>query len=209
MKFVSLVSSGIDSPVATYMLTKREADVVLVHADNRPFTNDREIEKFLLLAKYLKQHISGTVKAYRVPHGNTLSVIKEKCTPKYTCVLCKRMLVRYAETIAEQEQGDAIVMGDSLGQVASQTLYNIRVVEQAVHVPVLRPLIGFDKEEITRIAKTIGTYNLSIQPSQGCSAVPDKPSTRARLDEVLAEEEKIHVDELVAAAMRGLEAVFS
>jgi len=115
------------------------------------------------------------------------------------------MLLRYAEKIAKREQAEAIVMGDSLGQVASQTLQNIRVIEQATDVSVLRPLIGLDKEDIVAIAKKIGTYDLSILPSDGCSAVPRKPATRAKLEKVLAEEQKINVDELVKKAIENAE----
>jgi thiamine biosynthesis protein ThiI len=201
MKFVSLISSGIDSPVATYLLSKKGEDIVLVHADGRPYTDDREIENFIRLARYLKEHISGTMKAYQIPHGVSLSTFKQNCNNRFTCVFCKRMLLRYAEKIAKREQAEAIIMGDSLGQVASQTLQNLRVVEDAVKTPILRPLIGLDKEDIVQIAKKIGTYDLSILPSDGCSAVPRKPATKARLENMLAEEKKIDVDELVDQAI--------
>jgi len=197
MKFVSLVSSGIDSPVATFLLSKKAREVILVHADNRPFTDDREIENFIKLAKYLKKLCSSKIKAYIVPHGNSLLKYKEDGSLRFTCVFCKRMMLRYAERIAENEGAGAIIMGDSLGQVASQTLQNIRVVEQAVRIPVLRPLIGLDKEDVVRIAKDIGTYDLSIVKSAGCTAVPSKPATKALLNQVLEEEKRINVDELV------------
>ena len=132
-----------------------------------------------------------------IPHGGTLQSYKTRCDNKFTCVFCKRMMLRYAEAIAKKEDADAIVMGDSLGQVASQTLQNIRVVEQAVSIPIFRPLIGFDKEDTIRIARKIGTFDLSIAPADGCSAVPIKPSTQARLEQILTEEQKINVDELV------------
>jgi thiamine biosynthesis protein ThiI len=111
------------------------------------------------------------------------------------------MMLRYAEAIAKKEGADAIIMGDSLGQVASQTLQNIRVVEQAVTLPILRPLIGFDKEDTIRIAKHIGTFDLSIAKAGGCGAVPEKPSTMAKLDRILAEEQKLSVDDLVHRAV--------
>ena len=117
------------------------------------------------------------------------------------------MLLRYAEEIAKKENADAIIMGDSLGQVASQTLQNIRVIEQAVNIPVLRPIIGYDKEDIVQIAKKIGTYNLSIAKSTGCSAVPNKPATMAQLDAILAEEKKIDVDKLVKRAVNKAELI--
>src|SRR4030042_131418 len=197
MKFVALLSRGIDSPVAIYMLSKKGDEIILLHADNRPFTEDREIEKFISLAKRLKEIIPSHLTALILPHGQSLEAYKTYCNNKFTCVVCKRMMLRYAEEIAQKEGADAIVMGDSLGQVASQTLQNLRVVEQAVSIPILRPLIGFDKEDTIKIAKQIGTFDLSIAPADGCAAVPTKPSTQARLDHICAEEQKIHVEELV------------
>jgi tRNA uracil 4-sulfurtransferase len=203
MKFVALVSSGIDSPVATYLISKKAEEIILVHADNRPFTDGREIEKFIILAKHLKKHIPSFIKAYIVPHGTALNAYKQNCNSRFTCVVCKRMMVRYAEKIAKKEHADAIVMGDSLGQVASQTLQNIRVVEQAVKIPILRLLIGLDKEDVIKIAKEIGTYDLSILPSDGCGAVPAKPATRAKLEQILQEEKRINVTELINKAVHN------
>lgn len=201
MKFVSLVSSGIDSPVATYLLSNKAEEVILLHADNRPFTDDREIEKFVTLAKYLKTLVPSKLTALLIPHGQTLQTYKTKCDNKFTCVVCKRMMLRYAEAIAKKVHADAIIMGDSLGQVASQTLQNIRVVEEAVNILILRPLIGFDKQDTIQIAKKIGTFELSIAPAEGCEAVPIKPSTQARIEQILVEEQKINVDELVHFAV--------
>jgi thiamine biosynthesis protein ThiI len=205
MIFVSLISSGIDSPVATYLLSKKADELILVHADGRPFTDNREIDNFVLIVKHLKKQVSCDIKTYVVPHGKTLYSFKQNCDDKFTCVFCKRMLLRYAERIAMNDEADAIIMGDSLGQVASQTLQNIRTVEQAISLPILRPLIGFDKEDIIKIAKEIGTYDLSILPSDSCSAVPHKPSTKAKLEKILECEEKIDVGKLVNHAVNNLE----
>lgn len=209
MKFVSLISSGIDSPVATYLLSKKAEEIILVHGDIRPFTDDREIENFMKLAKRLKELTSCSIKVYLTPHGDSLLTFKQKCNGKFTCVFCKRMLLRYAEKIAEKEGANAIIMGDSLGQVASQTLQNIKTIEQAVKIPVLRPLIGFDKEDVVRIAKEIGTYDLSILPSTGCEAVPDKPATMAKFDQILGEEARIDVDDLVKKAVEESKSIFN
>jgi len=201
MKFVSLISSGIDSPVATYLISKKADEIIFIHSDNRPFTDDREINNFFSIAKYLKKKIQSKIKIYVVPHGNSLVSYKEKCEDRFTCVFCKRMMVRYAEKIAEKEKADAIVMGDSLGQVASQTLQNLRVVDSAVKIPILRPLVGFDKEDVVKIARKIGTYELSIIPSCGCIAVPNKPATRAKLEDVLEEEKKLDIEKIVRKAV--------
>jgi thiamine biosynthesis protein ThiI len=197
MKLVALISSGIDSPVAVYLLSKNIDELILLHADTRPFTDDREVEKFIALTKHLKVLIPSKLSVLLLPHGQTLETFKNQCNNRYTCVVCKRMMLRYAEVVARKNHADAVIMGDSLGQVASQTLQNLRVVEQAVRIPILRPLIGFDKEDTIKIAKQIGTFDLSIAPADGCSAVPCKPSTQARLEHILAEEQKFDVDGLV------------
>lgn len=201
MKFVSLISSGIDSPVATYLLSKKSEEMILIHGDIRPFTDDREIENFTRLTNHLKKISSSSIKGYITIHGESLKAFKQNCNNRYTCIFCKRMLLRYAEKIAEKEGADAIIMGDSLGQVASQTLRNIKVIDQSVKIPILRPLIGFDKEDIIRIAKEIGTYDFSILLSNPCSAVPNKPVTQAKLDKILDEESKINIENLVKKAV--------
>jgi thiamine biosynthesis protein ThiI len=197
MKFVSLISSGIDSPVATYVISKIPDEIILLHGDIRPFTDDREIDNFFKIADHLKKVSSCKFKIYVLPHGINLGRYREECNVRYTCVYCKRMLLRYAEKIAEKEGADAIVMGDSLGQVASQTLQNINTIDSAVSLPIIRPLIGYDKEDIIRIAKDIGTYELSILPSDSCKAVPNKPATQAKLDKILDEEKKVDIKKLV------------
>ena len=203
MKLVSLVSSGIDSPVATYLLSKKAEEIILIHGDIRPFTDNREIENFNKIVYHLKKIISKKVKLYLIKHGSSLSEFKQNCNNRFTCIFCKRMLLRYAEKIAEKESADAIIMGDSLGQVASQTLQNIKTIEQAIKIPIFRPLIGFDKEDIVKIAKDIGTYDLSILPSDGCNAVPNKPLTKAKIEKIEVEENKININNLVKKAIEN------
>jgi thiamine biosynthesis protein ThiI len=205
MKFVSLISSGIDSPVATYLISKKAKEIIFVHSDNRPFIDDREINNFISITKYLKEKIHSKIKIYIVPHGRCLISYKECCEDRFACVFCKRMMVKYAEKIAGKEKADAIVMGDSLGQVASQTLQNIRVVDSAAKIPILRPLVGFDKEDVVKIAREIGTYELSILPSSGCNAVPNKPATRAKLEDVLEEEKILNIEKIVKEAVDNSE----
>lgn len=201
MKLVSLISSGIDSPVATFLISKKAKELIFVHSDNRPFTDEREINNFITIAKYLKRKISSKIKVYIVPHGRALTSYKKSCEVRFTCVFCKRMMTKYAEKIAEKENADVIVMGDSLGQVASQTLQNIKVIDSSVKIPIIRPLIGFDKEDVVKIARKIGTYELSILPSSGCVAVPNKPSTRAKLKDVDEEEKKLDIEKIVKEAV--------
>ncbi|MDH7506398.1 MAG: 7-cyano-7-deazaguanine synthase [Candidatus Thermoplasmatota archaeon] len=207
MKFVSLVSSGIDSPVATYLISKKAKEIIFIHSDNKPFTDDREINNFFTITKHLKKIIHSKIKVFIVPHGLTLDYYKKNCLDRLTCVFCKRMMVRYAEKIAEKEEADAIIMGDSLGQVASQTIQNIKIVDSAVKIPILRPLIGFDKEDIVNIARKIGTYELSILPSAGCTSVPNKPATRVKLEDILNEEKKLNIEKIVKEAVDNSEVI--
>jgi thiamine biosynthesis protein ThiI len=207
MRFVSLISSGIDSPVATYLSAKKSTSLILIHADGQPYTDNREINNFISIAKCLKNQIKIEIRAFLIPHGENLRIYQQKCDKKYTCVFCKRMLVRYADSILLKNNAKAIIMGDSLGQVASQTLYNIKVIDQAIKTPILRPLIGLDKENIIKIAKKIGTFNLSILPKENCSAVPSKPSTKCKLINILNEETKININKLVEYSTNNVKEV--
>jgi thiamine biosynthesis protein ThiI len=202
MNLVSLVSSGIDSPVATYLMAKQTKNMILVHANNQPFTDEQEQKNFLKLVHHLHDLCPQINKVIIVPHGSALTQYKDKAHQRFTCVFCKRMLVRYADQIAHQYNSHGIVMGDSLGQVASQTLYNLKVVESAINLPILRPLIGMDKEDVIRIAKEIGTYELSIKPSQSCTAVPKKPSTHATMEQLHNEEQHLDIKKLIENAIQ-------
>ncbi len=186
-------------------MLKQGAEVIIVHYDNQPFTDDKQLNKsFELIAKLEK--LSGKkLKKYVVPHGSSQAAIAKNVHRRYQCVMCRRMMFRIAERIALMENAEALVTGESLGQVASQTLTNIRTEEQAVNIPILRPLIGLDKVEIERIAKEIGTFDISISPGLCCTIVPDKPSTNARLKVILEEESKFDVDSLVEDAIKGAE----
>jgi len=207
MKFVALISSGIDSPVATYLFSDIAQEIIIVHSNNSPFIDIAEKDKFIALVKHLKNIMSCKIKTYLIPHGESLYSYKNNCENKYTCVFCKRMLVRYADIIGKKESADAIIMGDSLGQVASQTLKNLRVVDQASSLPILRPLIGLDKNDVIKIAREISTYELSISPSFDCSAVPYKPSTQAKIEKILTEEKKIDIEKLIQQAIKNAELI--
>ena len=201
MKFVALVSDGIDSPVAAYLVGQYADSIRLVYVDGGGFADKRSIKKFIFIARQIQNLVSCPVSCQVVPHETTLLSYIQHAERRFTCVFCKRMMIRYASEIAKQLQADALVMGDSLGQVASQTLQNIRVVDEVVDLPIFRPLIGWDKEEIIKVAKEIGTYSLSILPSIGCRAVPSKPATQAKLEKILDEEAKLPVNQLVKKAV--------
>ena len=184
-KVICLVSSGIDSPVATYLMMKRGCEVVTLHCNNDPFSGPKVTENYNLLIDRLDKYANGTPIERRVmDYGEYLTAAKEKAPEKMTCVLCKSGMYRIAEKLALEVGANAIVDGSSIGQVASQTLPNILVTRYDVKIPILSPLIGLDKQEITEIAKEIGTFEISKIDDGGCSAVPRYPLTHADLDNV-------------------------
>ena len=184
-KVVVLLSSGIDSPVAAYLMMKRGCEVVALNCNNEPFTTHKALENFSLLVDQLNIYAKGVPITKRVvDYGEYLQTAKDKAPEKMTCVLCKSGMYHIAEKLARELGADAIVDGSSVGQVASQTLSNILATRYGVEMPILSPLIGLDKEEITEIAKRIGTFDISKIDDGGCSAVPRYPETRADLDRV-------------------------
>ena len=184
-KVVCLISSGIDSPVAAYLMMKRGCEVIALHCNNDPFSGPKVTENFNLLIDRLDEYANGApIKRRVIDYGEYLTVAKQKAPEKMTCVLCKSGMYRIAEKLAQKLGADAIVDGSSIGQVASQTLPNILATRHGVDMPILSPLIGLDKEEITEIAIKIGTFEISKIDDGGCSAVPRYPMTHADLDNV-------------------------
>ena len=179
MKAVSLMSGGIDSPVASYLMSRAGADVILLHMDNSPYSDDRARANVVAIAEQLDRYTGKHFPLYFAPHGPSQTAIREACDRNYQCVMCKRAMHRTAAEFAGIVGADAIVMGDSLGQVASQTLKNLRAEHQSLSVPIVRPLIGLDKTEIMEIARRIGTFDISTSPSTGCTIVPSKGTTAA------------------------------
>ncbi len=193
-RLVSLFSGGIDSPVATWMMMKRGCEVIPIYFDCSPFTDETTLQR--------AREVEGILKGYWpdfelriVEHGSFLKrvkdVLKERGLESYTCVLCKRRMLKVAEEVAKDEGAKGIVTGDSLGQVASQTLDNLMVVEMACDLPVYRPLIGMDKEEVVKLARKIGTFDASAKRVKECGAVPKRPTTKAKLEKVLELEEML------------------
>lgn len=196
MRGIVLLSGGIDSPVAGYLMGRQGLDLVLAHFDNRPFTSDAEIDKAMSLMRRLDDALGRESTKVLVPHGKAQTELARCCRRNMECVLCRRMMLRVAERLAKKYDASYIITGESLGQVASQTLANINVEERATSLPILRPLIGFDKVEIEKIAKEIGTYEISTRPGLCCTIAPKKPSTYSRLDTALAEESKVDIEAL-------------
>jgi thiamine biosynthesis protein ThiI len=184
-KVVVLLSSGIDSPVAAYLMMKRGCEVIALHCNNDPFSGPKVTELFNRLVDQLNIYAKGVpIRRYVVDYGEYLQTAKDCASEKMTCVLCKSGMYHVAEKLAMEMGADAIVDGSSVGQVASQTLSNILATRYGVEMPILSPLIGLDKEEITAIAKDIGTFEISKIDDGGCSAVPKYPETHADLGRV-------------------------
>jgi len=204
LRGLALVSGGIDSPVAAYLMGKQGLDLVLVHYDNRPFTSDQEVEKAVMLMRKVEDALGRKCQKVLIPHGKAQTEFARSCRRNMECVLCRRMMFRVAEMVAKKYSADCIVTGESLGQVASQTLANINVEERATSLPILRPLIGFDKVEIERIAKRIGTYETSILPGLCCTIAPKKPSTYAKIADAVEQESKVDLEKLAQDEFTGL-----
>ena len=189
--------------MATHLIAKRGETLLPVYFDNHPFSGDDTKQRALRGIRKLQSVHKNILDPVVLNHGKALEAYAQNCDRKYQCVFCKRMMVRVASALGEREEAKFIVMGDSLGQVASQTLQNISVVEQASSLPIVRPLISFDKTEIIAIAKQIDTFNTSISKAMCCSIVPDRPSTRAKLEVLLAEEAKLDIPALVEESLKS------
>ncbi|MDR2624393.1 MAG: tRNA 4-thiouridine(8) synthase ThiI [Methanobrevibacter sp.] len=197
-RLVALISSGIDSPVASYLMMKRGCEIVAIHFNNAPFSGLKVTENFKKLINQLNKYAAGSkIKKVIVDYGEYLTASKEHAPERLTCVLCKSGMYKIAEKIAEREDALAIVDGSSLGQVASQTLPNILATREKTKLPILSPLIGLDKVEIEKIARKIGTFPISESDDGGCSAVPKYPETKADLSQVNMAKESIKQDEEV------------
>lgn len=201
-----LLSGGIDSPVAAARLMKRGCKATLVHFHSFPLLDHTTIDKAKQLAGVLTRFQFATRLAL-VPFGPVQQTIVASCPAPLRVVLYRRFMVRIAFALAYRYKYKALVTGESLGQVASQTLDNMAVIDEAATGPILRPLVGMDKEEIVREARTIGTFDISTLPDQDCCQlfVPRNPATAARLDEVQRAEEGLDTAALVKQAVEGIE----
>ena len=207
-KGVLLLSGGIDSPVACYMMAKRGMSIRAIHFHSYPFTSLQAKEKVLTLAKILKKYtLHMTVDV--VSFTEIQTAIHEKCPEEFMITIMRRFMMRIAERLAKKYGCGAIITGESLGQVASQTLESITSTNAVATLPVLRPLIGFDKDEIIEIAKRIDTFETSILPYEDCCTIflPKNPVTKPRLDVVKRVESALDIDALVEQALENVETI--
>ena len=200
-KGLLLLSGGIDSPVAGYMMAKRGVKLEAVHFESFPYTSERALQKVLDLAKIVSDY-SGDIYVHIISLTHIQEELVKHCDEDYFTLLLRRYMVALSNKVAEKYGCGALITGESVGQVASQTMQAIGVTDAVANIPVFRPCIGMDKEEIVQISRKIGTFETSILPYEDCCTVftPKHPKTKPELDKVIAEENKLPFDELVEEA---------
>ena len=200
-----LLSGGIDSPVAGYMIAKRGVRIDAVHFESFPYTSERAREKVLELARIVSEY-AGDIYVHIVSLTHIQEELVKACEEDYFTLLLRRYMMTIAEKVARSHNCSALITGESLGQVASQTMQALGVTDACVNMPVFRPCIGMDKEEIVQISRKIGAFETSIQPYEDCCTVftPKHPRTKPELEKVLAQENKLPFDELVEEAIGTL-----
>ncbi len=205
-KGMLLLSGGIDSPVAGFMMAKRGLELSCVYYHSHPYTSERAKDKVVELARKLSEY-TGPIKLYIIPFTRIQMDIIEKCREDELTIIMRRFMMKLAEMAAAKEGAKALVTGESLGQVASQTLESIFVTNSELELPVFRPLIGMDKIDIMDISRRIGTYDTSILPYEDCCTifVPKHPKTRPRLEEIKKSEEKLDMVGLMEEAFENAE----
>lgn len=205
---VTLLSGGIDSPVSTYMIAKRGVRLIPVHFFSFPYTSEQAKQKVVELAELLTAYC-GAMTIEVVPFTHIQEEIRAKCPEEYFTLIMRRFMMRIAQRIAEANGAKAIVTGENLGQVASQTMEAMASTQAVTELPVLQPLIGMDKEEIVRLARRIGTFDTSILPYEDCCTVftPKHPKTKPKVHEVAALESVLDIDGLVEEALAGIERI--
>ena len=201
---VSLLSGGIDSPVSSWMMARRGVQLEMVHFVSPPYTSQQAQDKVLELARLLTPYC-GRMIVHIIPFTEIQEEIRRKCPEEYFTLIMRRFMMRLAQAVAKKAKAGALITGESLGQVASQTMAALSVTEDVTDLPVLRPLIGMDKVEIIRISREIGTFDTSILPYEDCCTVftPRHPCTRPSPEEVRAAEAALDTDALTERALAG------
>ncbi len=196
-----LISGGIDSPVAAYMMAKRGIELTAIHFASPPYTSERAEEKVRTLLEIVSDY-AGRIEMYTVPFTKIQEEIKDKCPEDLFTIIMRRMMMRVSQKIAQQHECLALITGESLGQVASQTLGAIACTDETVNMPVFRPLIGMDKKEIIAVSEKINTFETSLLPYEDCCTVftPRHPRTKPKSDMVARAESAVEWDELIEEA---------
>lgn len=205
-KAMVLISGGIDSPVAAYLMAKRGVKLEFVHFHSYPFTSDRAMEKVKNLVKQVSKY-TGSVRLHNVNLLEIQKAIMEHCPEQEMTILSRRFMMKIAAKIAKNRRINALVTGESVGQVASQTIESLNVTNSSMDLMVLRPLIAMDKVDIVKIAKQIGTYETSIEPFEDCCTVflPDHVVTKPRVDKIVESENKLAKNQLIYNAIGNME----
>jgi tRNA uracil 4-sulfurtransferase len=199
---VVLMSGGLDSPVAAWLMMKRGVMIIPVYCNNSPYAEDAARERAFDCIRQLQKWAPGyQFTTYEIPHGPNLKTFIDICNRKNTCLLCKRTMYREAYEVMKKEGASGIITGSSLGQVASQTAANMYAEIYQLAIPIYHPLIALDKTEIMDIARKIGTYDISNRAAGGCTAVPEKPEIGAKYDLIVLEERKMDIETMVSNAM--------
>lgn len=207
-KAMLLLSGGIDSPVAGYMIGKRGVYMEAVHFFSYPYTSDRAKDKVLKLASIIASY-TGSLKVHIVPFTDIQLEIRDKCPEEHLTLVMRRFMMAIAERIAQKRGCQALITGESIGQVASQTMSALAVTDDAVNMPVFRPLIGMDKEEIVEISRKIDTFETSILPYEDCCTVftPRHPTTKPKIERIVFSQEKLDIERLINEAVEGTETI--
>jgi thiamine biosynthesis protein ThiI len=201
-----MLSGGIDSPVAAYLAMKRGVDLEMVHFYSPPYTSEQALAKAKELTAKLAKY-SGRIKFIQVPFTEIQETVKEQVPEGYLMTVQRRFMLRLAVELAHRRRGLAVFNGESLGQVASQTMESMRAIEEVTNLPVLRPVLSYDKTEIIKIAEDIDTYDLSILPYEDCCTVftPPRSKTKPRVDKARQYEQALDVDGLMQRALDGIQ----
>lgn len=205
-----LISGGIDSPVAAYMMAKRGIELISIHFASPPYTSELAEMKVMELLKKVAAY-SGIITTYVVPFTEIQEAIRDYCPEDYFTLVMRRIMMKMSEKIAESQNCMALITGESVGQVASQTIYALGCTDNAVNMPVFRPCIGMDKDEIIAVSRKIDTFETSIQPYEDCCTVftPKHPKTKPKLQDVIDAENKIpNLDKMMENAEKNVKKVF-
>ena len=207
-KGLVLLSGGIDSPVAAFQMARRGLAINAIHFHSYPFTSERAEKKVENLATIVSRY-TGPMKLFSINNLNIQRAIAENATEKNRTILQRRFMIRIAQAISEYNRYDALITGDNLGQVASQAITAMKIIDNESDMLIFRPLISFDKEQIIDIAKKIETYETSIEPFDDCCTLfaPSHPNLRPTLEEILKEEESLDIESLVEDAIKNMKVI--